>query len=212
MSKVNVNTIEPSTGTDITLGASGDTITVPSGATFTQSGTMNASAITAGTLAIAQGGTGAATFAAAGLDNNPSFSAERSSAQAISDSTRTTILFNNEFYDSDSDYDTTTGKFTPQTAGKYYVSSTVLLDSDANGNLSYAFIELYKNASPITEAVMDDRNSYGRRKTACLNVIIDMNGSSDYLLVQAYIVEELGGQTPQVGDMSTFQAFKVIGA
>ena len=35
MSKVNVNTIEPSTGTDITLGASGDTITVPTGAGLT---------------------------------------------------------------------------------------------------------------------------------------------------------------------------------
>ena len=34
MSKVNVNAIEPSTGTDITLGASGDTTTVPSGATL----------------------------------------------------------------------------------------------------------------------------------------------------------------------------------
>jgi len=62
MSKVNVNTIEPSTGTDITLGASGDTITVPSGATFTQSGTMNASAITAGTLAVARGGTGTTSY------------------------------------------------------------------------------------------------------------------------------------------------------
>ena len=39
MSKVNVNEIEPSTGTDITLGASGDTITVPSGATIVNSGT-----------------------------------------------------------------------------------------------------------------------------------------------------------------------------
>ena len=39
MSKLNVNAIEPSTGTDITLGASGDTITVPSGATITNSGT-----------------------------------------------------------------------------------------------------------------------------------------------------------------------------
>ena len=39
MSLLNVNTIEPSTGTDITLGASGDTITVPSGATITNSGT-----------------------------------------------------------------------------------------------------------------------------------------------------------------------------
>jgi len=39
VSKLNVNAIEPSTGTDITLGASGDTITVPSGATITNSGT-----------------------------------------------------------------------------------------------------------------------------------------------------------------------------
>ena len=54
MSLLNVNAVEPSTGTDITLGASGDTITVPSGATFTQSGTMNASAITAGTVATAR--------------------------------------------------------------------------------------------------------------------------------------------------------------
>jgi hypothetical protein len=61
MSLLNVNAIEPSTGTDITLGASGDTITVPSGATFTQSGTMNASAITAGTMATARLGSGSAS-------------------------------------------------------------------------------------------------------------------------------------------------------
>jgi len=61
MSLINVNAIEPSTGTDITLGASGDTITIPSGATFTQSGTMNASAITAGTVATARLGTGTAS-------------------------------------------------------------------------------------------------------------------------------------------------------
>ena len=60
MSLLNVNAVEPSTGTDITLGASGDTITVPSGATFTQSGTMNASAITAGTVATARLGSGTA--------------------------------------------------------------------------------------------------------------------------------------------------------
>ena len=39
MSLLNVNAIEPSTGTDITLGASGDTTTVPSGATIVNSGT-----------------------------------------------------------------------------------------------------------------------------------------------------------------------------
>ena len=39
MSKITVDTVEPATGTSLTLGASGDTITVPSGATIANSGT-----------------------------------------------------------------------------------------------------------------------------------------------------------------------------
>ena len=39
MSKITVDAVEPSTGTSLTLGASGDTITVPAGATLTNSGT-----------------------------------------------------------------------------------------------------------------------------------------------------------------------------
>jgi hypothetical protein len=155
--------------------------------------------ISSGALASGIGGT-----------NTPAFSAERNGAQAISASTRTTILFNNEFYDSDGGYDTSTGKFTPQTAGKYYVSATVMLDSDANSNYHYGFIELYKNSSVITENVHDDRGNYGRRRTCNINIIVDMNGSTDFLLVQAFISEAIGGSNPQVGDMATFQAYKII--
>jgi hypothetical protein len=36
---IEVDTIEPQSGTSLTLGASGDTITIPSGATITNSGT-----------------------------------------------------------------------------------------------------------------------------------------------------------------------------
>ena len=39
MSELKVNKISPATGTAFTLGDSGDTFTVPSGATFTNSGT-----------------------------------------------------------------------------------------------------------------------------------------------------------------------------
>jgi|DEB0MinimDraft_3_1074331.scaffolds.fasta_scaffold98567_2 hypothetical protein len=39
MSELKVNKISPRSGTDVTLGDSGDTITVPSGATITNSGT-----------------------------------------------------------------------------------------------------------------------------------------------------------------------------
>jgi hypothetical protein len=38
MSKLTVDTIEPSTGTTVTLGASGDTFTIPSGVTLTNNG------------------------------------------------------------------------------------------------------------------------------------------------------------------------------
>jgi hypothetical protein len=37
MSKIEVDTVEPQSGTSLTLGASGDTITIPSGATFDSS-------------------------------------------------------------------------------------------------------------------------------------------------------------------------------
>jgi hypothetical protein len=39
MSKIEVNAIEPQSGTTLTLGASGDTITIPAGATISNSGT-----------------------------------------------------------------------------------------------------------------------------------------------------------------------------
>ena len=50
MSTLETNLIQPSTGTALTVGASGDTITVPSGATFNVAGTLQSggSAITQG--------------------------------------------------------------------------------------------------------------------------------------------------------------------
>ena len=62
MSTLNVDKVDPSSGTALEIGSSGDTVTVPSGATFAVSGTMNASSITAGTLAVARGGTGTTSY------------------------------------------------------------------------------------------------------------------------------------------------------
>ena len=56
-----VDKLDPQSGTALEIGTSGDTVTVPSGATFTVSGTMNASSITAGTVATARLGTGTAS-------------------------------------------------------------------------------------------------------------------------------------------------------
>ena len=47
MSTLNVDKVDPSTGTDLEIGSSGDTITIPSGATITNSGTATGFGITA---------------------------------------------------------------------------------------------------------------------------------------------------------------------
>jgi hypothetical protein len=150
MSKVNVNTIEPSTGTDITLGASGDTITVPSGATFTQSGTMDASAITAGTLAIARGGTGAATFAAAGLANTPNFLIKQDGATTgLVTSTWTKVELDSADIDTDSGLDATNKRWTvpADKGGTYFITYSCRIQSDGDFGIAFA---LYKNGSALT--------------------------------------------------------------
>mgnify|MGYP003662379213 CR=1 FL=1 len=144
MSTLNVDKVDPSTGTDLEIGSSGDTITVPSGATLTVSGTMNASSITAGTMATARLGSGTAsgttflagdqTYKAAGGVNTPASiywdTDGFSSAQSIAASTNTEITA----------WDTgdmlnvggasySAGRITPGTAGKYIASCALQIES-----------------------------------------------------------------------------------
>ena len=211
MSKVNVNTIEPSTGTDITLGASGDTITVPSGATFTQSGTMNASAITAGTLAIARGGTGAATLAAAGLTNAPSFVAYRNSTQSITSATNTIMVFNTEAYDTNSAYDTTNGKFTVPVGegGKYFFSSTWIMAGMGDGTKNT--IALWKNGSSYTSPYFDYDSNSPTASTYLYNRIIGILtlSAGDYVQINAY--QNTGGTVTTQASQNHFAGYKLIG-
>ena len=79
-----VDKLDPQSGTSLELGSSGDTITIPSGATIANSGT-------------------ATGF---GLDGTPNFLVYRSSSdQSISNNTYTKVQFQSESYDSDNAYD-----------------------------------------------------------------------------------------------------------
>ena len=102
MSTINVNSIDKESGSTLSLGTSGTTISIPSGATIANSGT-------------------ATGF---GGDNTPAFQARLSADQYISDDTYTLIECDTEDFDTDSAYDNTTNfDFTVPVGegGKYFV-------------------------------------------------------------------------------------------
>ena len=171
MSKLETNQVDPATGTTLTLGTSGDTIAIPSGVTIANSGT-------------------ATGF---GETNTPYFSAVISGTQTISDSTTTILAFDSEQSDSAGAYDTSTYKFTPQTAGKYYFYAHWRTQS--NGTWSRNLIYLYKNTTSVAQfnGRQEDEDSSGT------SAFIDLNGSSDYVTARVY--QNSGGtQQPPTGD------------
>ena len=115
MSEIQANKLSPASGTALQVGDSGDTITIPSGATITNSGTAN--------------GFGSG-------DNTPAFQSYMSSNQSFSASTYTKVALANEYYDTDNAYDTSTYRFTvPSGKGGKYLFYC-MGDFDLGGNNS----------------------------------------------------------------------------
>jgi hypothetical protein len=162
MSKLETNQVDPSTGTTLTLGTSGDTIAIPSGVTITNSGTAN-------------------NF---GGVNTPYFNVYRSSNQTgISDDTNTVAALDQEYYDSAGAYNTSNYRFTPQTAGKYFLWFC-FRGASGDQALVAAYSNIRKNGSNIVGA--SSASSFEGTSTryvqieATTSVIATANGSSDY--------------------------------
>ena len=140
-SELKVDKISPASGTAFTLGDSGDTFTVPAGATITNSGT-------------------ATGF---GESNTPYFVMQRTSSnQTTSDGSYTKIQFNSSILDSDSgvdastDYDYTipSGK-----GGKYLITASAFVSKGTGNNAIYYYgLDIRKNNQRVAEAFLDLRN------------------------------------------------------
>lgn len=161
MATLFVDKIDPQSGTSLTIGSSGDTITVPTGATLT----------------VPSGGlTG---------QNYPAFEARLSIEQSISHNTATKVQCDDEIFDTDSAYDNATNyRFTPQVAGKYYCYFGLrgfAGGSDPDG-VRFMIIKPYKNGSLVRNYNSEDTDP-NELRTGVVNVsaVIDLNGSTDYL-------------------------------
>jgi hypothetical protein len=102
-----VDKLDPQSGTSLEIGSSGDTITIPSGATIANSGT-------------------ATGFA----DSEVSFKITQNSNQSISNATTTTVVFDSTTngFDQGSNFNTSNYKFTAPSDGRYFFYSSVLIE------------------------------------------------------------------------------------
>jgi len=152
MSKILVDTIDTRSGTStLTLGSSN-----------------------AGTIALGSGD----------VQSNflyPAFEAYLSADQSISDNTNTKIQFNTERFDTNNNYDNSTNyRFTPQTAGKYFVYSQVefaLNDYD----IYVSELTLAKNGSNHTSTFNVIGDGASLVNTVGVTSVVTFNGSSDYV-------------------------------
>ena len=190
------------TGTTVVLAAGatvGDLVTTES---FYVSSVLNAIPATAGavnstyitdsavlTAKIADANVTQAKLAAGVAGNGPAFSAYMNANQTVTQSTYTKIQFNTEEYDTNSNYDTSTYRFTPTVAGYYAVNACATVSSAQ----TYNQLTIYKNGSLSRQgAISAASGSY----VFTVNATVYLNGSTDYI--------EIYGQT--TGASPTFTA------
>ena len=123
-----------------------------------------------------------------GATNTPAFRAYASSDQAPTATVITKAQLNTENYDTDSAYDTSLYRFTPQVSGKYafyFLATDNYTTSAASDVIAY----IYKNGSSIAKYTNSAKGgNYGGN---FLSTVVDMNGSSDY--VEFFLYHASGG-------------------
>ena len=147
--------------------------------------------------------------------NTPSFFAYLSADQSLSSGVATKIQINTEIYDTDSNYDNSSNyRFTPTTAGKYLIFGSVNLFQDDSSDLKIAMILFYKNGSLLYETHDNFSSNYLRGVSQSMSVVMDMNGSSDYVEMYGKIEINSGATNLRAenGDRRcVFGAYKLIG-
>jgi len=185
MSTLKVDTILKRTGTGtITVGQSGDTISIPSGATLSSAGTNTLT----------------------GINNTPSFHASMPGDTSVANTTYTTLPCSTELYDTDSTYNNSTYVFTPAVAGKYFIYAQTKPDSSTDFNDS--IIKIKKNGS---DSIFYARRNTNSDSVSCCGVV-EAN-TTDYFHAEYYQASG-GAINIQAGSgtRTFFGAYRILGA
>jgi len=148
-----VDKLDPQSGTSLEIGSSGDTITIPSGASITNSGTAT--------------GFGFTSYGA---------SAYPSGAQSISSDSYTKVTLGTEYYDTNSEF--ADSRYTAGTAGNYLLSGSVGQNGEGPAN-TRLYAAIYKNGSLLVQS--NDPVSFGTEYTLPIASIVVPLAQNDYI-------------------------------
>ena len=151
------------------------------------------------------------------LSNTPAFEAYLDNGTTPSNDVTTLVTFDVEKFDTASAYNTSTGKFQPQVAGKYFVYGSIGgLSNTNNGNLLKTATMIYLNGSNYRVADFFGESNQGvlhKRMSMPIASVLTLNGSSDYVQLYANIQTYTGGDVNiDAGDDKTFFGAYRIGA
>ena len=185
---------------------------------------LNASKITAGTIATARLGSGTAdattflrgdqTYAAAGGVNTPLIQVSRqAAAQTLTDSSQIKIAYDYVQQNVGGTWDATNYRWTPGTAGKYFITASTMISADANSDLSnaYTVIKMNGNIEFYFGTVNHLVQGYGRTQQATGSVIKTMD-DNDYIECFAFINTVSGNNARIDGELKQtwLTAYKII--
>ena len=153
-------------------------------------------------------------IAGVGGANTPAFFARLASDQSVTDNTSTKAQFSTEVFDTNNNYDPTTNyRFTPTTAGKYYIFAQLSMTSFNVDSVGEARISINKNGSIYTSSIFNNYNNFLYWVCPTLSSIIDFNGTSDYVEVFGlFDYSGSGGRFWGSGNYGFFGGYKLIGA
>ena len=195
MSTLKVDTILKRTGTGtITLGQSGDTISIPSGATTD----LSNSTVTLNST----------------MKNVPLVQAGFSSAsQSISSGADTEIVYTTITKETPSGkFSTSTGRFTPGVTGFYYVSALARING-GNNSSEFGNLQIRLNGQASTNGTQQgatyrryqDTGDHNSFEVSC---ILELTSVTDY--ISAYIYQNQGSSKTLEADHTNFTAYRLL--
>ena len=151
---------------------------------------------------------GDGTWAAAGGGNTPAFGTNKLGSVSVVHNTLTEVTTWTEAWDSDNAF--ASGRFTPQTAGYYFVSNQGIGNYGNTGtNIANFEVRIYKNSTVVAVAGSSNENTGMINYIPHTNsVIVYLNGTTDYVSTSVYFYT-YNSITPCTFSELTFQAFKV---